>query len=167
MRTFAFVFALAVAGCVPPQPMFNVVLSFVDDIGKPMPGVPLEIAGKARQSDPDGRVRLTVRGDEGTKLSAKVMAPKGWKLSAPFDGVVLRYMIDLAGHRDRTLPIESTVKLEPVVRRYAVLVDAGVAGLPVEVFGQQRTITNSRGGSYRVSATRRPTQHTVPGRRSE
>jgi hypothetical protein len=58
---------------------------------------------------------------------------------------VLRYMIDLAGHRDRTLPIESTIKLEPVVRRYAVLVDAGVAGLPVEVFGQPRTITNSRG----------------------
>jgi hypothetical protein len=135
----------AAAGCVQPQPMFNVVLTFVDDVGKPMAGVPLEIAGKARQTDPDGRVRLTVRGDEGTKLGARVAPPKGWKLTSPFDGVVLRYMIDLAGHRDRTLPIESTVKLEPIVRHYAVLVDAGVAGLPVEVFGQPRTVTNGRG----------------------
>jgi len=141
----AMLLALGLAGCAQPQPMFNVVLTFVDDVGKPMANVPLQISGKARQSDPDGRVRLTVRGDEGTKLAANVSPPKGWKLTTPFDGVVLRYMIDLAGHRDRTLPIESTVKLEPIVRHYAVLVDAGVAGLPVEVFGQPRTVTNNRG----------------------
>ncbi len=149
MRPFAILTAtLAIAlagGCAKPQPMFNVVINAIDDTGKALSDVPLEIDGKAHKSDLEGRVRLTVRGDEGTKLSIRVTPPKGWKLTSPFDGVVLRYMIDLAGHRDRTLPIESTVHLEPIVRRYAVLVDAGVAGLPVETFGQQRAMTNSRG----------------------
>lgn len=144
MRRWIVALAL-VAGCARPQPMFNVILTVVDDVGKPLADVPLEIQGHPRKSDPDGRVRLTVRGEEGTKLPVKVTPPKGWKLSQPFDGVVLRFMIDLAGHRDRTLPIESTIRMEPIVRRYAVLVDSGVAGLPVQAFGQQRAVTNSRG----------------------
>lgn len=137
--------ALATGGCAKPQPMFNVIINTVDDTGKALAGVALDVDGRPHKSDLDGRVRLMVHGDEGTKLTVKVTPAKGWKLTAPFDGVVLLYMIDLAGHRDRTLPIESTVHLEPIVRRYAVLVDAGVAGLPVETFGQQRTMTNSRG----------------------
>jgi len=145
MRPFVLALVLAAIGCAKPQPLFNVVINVIDDTGKSLSGVPLEIEGKPHKSDLDGRVRLTVHGDEGTKLAVKVTPQKGWKLTSPFDGVVLCYMIDLAGHRDRTLPIESTVHLEPIVRKYAVLVDAGVAGLPVETFGQQRAMTNSRG----------------------
>ena len=145
MRALAFTLVLAAIGCAKPQPLFNVVINVIDDTGKGLSGVPVDIDGRPHKSDLDGHVRLTVHGDEGAKLTVKVTPQKGWKLTAPFDGVVLRYMIDLAGHRDRTLPIESTVHLEPIVRKYAVLVDAGVAGLPVETFGQQRAMTNSRG----------------------
>lgn len=145
MRPLVLALVLAAIGCARPKPLFNVVINVIDDTGKSLSGVPMEIDGRPHKSDLDGRVRLTVNGDEGTKLAVKVTPQKGWKMTSPFDGVVLRYMIDLAGHRDRTLPIESTVHLEPIVRKYAVLVDAGVAGLPVETFGQQRAMTNSRG----------------------
>jgi hypothetical protein len=45
----------------------------------------------------------------------------------------------------RELPIEHILRFGALRRRYAVLVDVGEPNLPVEVFGAQKAVTNSRG----------------------
>ena len=58
---------------------------------------------------------------------------------------MLRRLGDIEGGGGHPLPIEHVVKFAPLQRQYAVLVRAGIAGLPVETFGTQQAVTNDKG----------------------
>ena len=144
--TRALAFALVLAGCNTEPTRFPVVITALSDDGKPMGDVPITLGkAPAGKTDADGHLRIRVAGSEGMKVAVSAAAPKGYKLTNLLSPLVLRRLTDLESGAERLLPVEYTIKLSPLVREYAVLVRAGVPGLPVETFGTQQAITNSKG----------------------
>jgi hypothetical protein len=138
--------ALSLAACDTEPARFPVVITAMTDDGKPFPNLPV-ILGKAPagSTDAEGHLRVRVNGKEGMKVAVTVTAPKGYKIVSLSNALVLRRLTDIEGGSEKLLPVEHTVKLAPLERQYAVLVRAGVAGLPVETFGTRQAVTNSKG----------------------
>ncbi|HZS40539.1 MAG TPA: hypothetical protein VFF06_27090 [Polyangia bacterium] len=142
----AFALAFALAGCDTGPAKFPVVITAMTDDGKPFPNLPVTLGRAAAGStDADGHLRVHVTGSEGMKVAVSVAAPKGFKVVSLSDSLVLRRLTDIEGGSEKLLPVEHTVKLAPLERQYAVLVRAGVAGLPIETFGTRQAVTNSKG----------------------
>jgi hypothetical protein len=133
-------------GCTETEGRFPVVVSTVTDDGQPFPDVIVTL-GKAvaGKTGADGKLSVNVRGKEGMKVAVTTDIPKGYKLTSPASGVVLRRLSDIEGGKGRMLPVEHVVKFSPLQRQYAVLVRVGVAGLDVETFGTRQAVTNSLG----------------------
>jgi hypothetical protein len=138
--------ALCLAACNTEPARFPVVITAVTDDGKPVPNLPVTLGkASAGSTDADGHLRVHVSGKEGMKVAVSVQVPKGFKLASLSNALVLRRLTDIEGGSEKLLPIEHTIKLAPLERQYAVLVRAGVAGLPIETFGTQQAVTNSKG----------------------
>lgn len=142
-----FVAALMHAGCVtaPPKP-FTVEVRALTDEDQPLDGVLVALDGKTvGTTDENGRLRLLRHEQEGTSLSVAVAVPRGYRLVDEMAPLVLRRLSRVSDGVAHELPIESVVRLSPLQRQYAVLVDVGVPDLAVEAFGARRAVTNSHG----------------------
>jgi hypothetical protein len=138
--------ALALAACSQEPARFPVLITAVTDDGKPVADLPVTLGkAPAGKTDADGHLRVRVAGTEGMKVTVTVAVPHGYKLASQSNALVLRRLTDIEGGSERLLPVEHTVKLAPLERQYAVLVRVGVAGLPIETFGTQQAVTNSKG----------------------
>jgi hypothetical protein len=136
----------ALGACSSEPTRFPVVITAVSDDGRPMPDVPITLGkAPAGKTDAEGHLRIRVAGSEGMKVAVMPAIPKGYKLASAASPLVLRRLTDIEGGAEHLLPVEYTIKLAPLVREYAILVRAGVPGLPVETFGTQQATTNSRG----------------------
>jgi hypothetical protein len=135
---------LALAGgCAPAETRFPIVITVTSDDGKPLPGVAVTVGQSPPAStDADGKVRQIVPGQEGTKVPVAVALPRGYRLPGPPSALVLRRLNDVEHGRGHLLPVEETVQLAPLQRRYAVLVRVGVAGLPVVSVGTRLAVTH-------------------------
>jgi hypothetical protein len=138
--------ALAVAGCVEEDSRFPVVVSVTTDDGKPLAGLAVTVGNVAAgKTGSDGKLSLHVVGKEGARVPVAVATPAGYRPATPASAVVLRRLNDIDNGGRRQLPVEHALQFAPLQRRYAVLVRAGVAGLPVAVFGSQKAVTNDKG----------------------
>jgi hypothetical protein len=146
MRAVALLLlAVAAAGCAEEPDKFPVVVTVVSDDDKPFVGVPVRFGQSlAGNTDVDGKLRVRVNGKEGQKVVVSIDVPKGYRM-AKESAFVLRHLVDLESGGKRPLPIEHTIRLSPLEREYAILVRAGVPGLSVETFGQQKAVTNDKG----------------------
>jgi hypothetical protein len=146
MRALLLALALC-AGCNEEATRFPVVVSAITDDGKPIADLAITLGNRpAGKTDADGKLKVRVQGKEGQKIAVGVTPPKGYKLaSTAASTLVLRRLVDIEGGSGHALPIEHIVRLSPLERQYAVLVRVGVPGLPVETFGTQQAVTNSKG----------------------
>ena len=138
--------ALAAFGCTEEEGKFPVVVTTETDDGQPLPDLPVTI-GKtpAGKTDASGKLKMRVVGKEGARVLVTVATPKGYRPVAGSSAIVLRRLGDIDGTGGRPLPVEHTVKFSPLQRQYAILVRAGVGGIPIETFGTQQAITNDKG----------------------
>ncbi len=140
------VLLLALAGCSEEASKFPVVITAVSDDGSPIADLPIVIGKQpAGSTDENGKLRVRVTGKEGQKILVETTPPEGYKLVSSQMVMVLRRLSDIESGAGRLLPVEYTVKLSPLQRRYAVLVRTGVPGLAIETFGTQQAVTNSKG----------------------
>lgn len=135
---------LLAAGCAEPAQRYPVVIMVQTDDGQPLENVLVyfksTLAGK---TDAEGKLLRNILGKEGEEVPVTAEVPKGYRVAeGTHKAVVLRRLLDIDG---RVRPLQHTVKLAPLERRYVVLVRAGVVGLPVEAFGAEKTVTNERG----------------------
>jgi hypothetical protein len=148
MKTLAAALLLSAlaAGCAEEEGKFPVVVTTETDDGQPLPDLPVTI-GKtpAGKTDATGKLKMRVVGKEGARVAVTVATPKGYRPASTSSAVVLRRLGDIEGGGGRPLPIEHVVKFAPLQRQYAVLVRAGMAGIPVETFGTQQAVTNDKG----------------------
>lgn len=138
---------LLCTACTEEESRFPVVITAVTDDGKPLADLAVSLGrAPAGRTDATGHLRRRVVGKEGQKVTVSVTVPKGYKLAPnQASSLVLRRLTDIGNGAGRPLPIEHVVTLSPLVRSYAVLVRAGVPGLPIQTFGTQQAITNSKG----------------------
>jgi hypothetical protein len=143
--------ALAIAplfavGCAEEEGRFPVVITTETDDGQPLPDLPVTV-GKtpAGRTDATGKLKIRVVGKEGARIAIAVATPKGYRAASTANAIVLRRLGDIEGGGGHPLPIEHVVKFAPLQRQYAVLVRAGVAGIPVETFGTKQAVTNDKG----------------------
>jgi hypothetical protein len=137
--------AAAVLGCAEPDAPFPIVLTAVSDDGTPLPNLAVTVGGTPGKTGADGKLQLRIVGKEGARIAIAVTTPAGFRPLTAVEPLVLRRLTELDGARKRPLPVEHTLRLSPLTRRYAVLVRAGVPGLPVEIFGTRRGVTNDKG----------------------
>jgi len=138
--------ALSAFGCAEEEGKFPVVVTTETDDGLPLPDVPVTIGRTpAGKTDATGKLKMRVVGKEGTRVLVTVVTPKGYRPVGTSNAIVLRRLGDIDSSGGRPLPIEHVVKFAPLQRQYAVLVRAGVGGIPVETFGTQQAITNDKG----------------------
>jgi hypothetical protein len=137
---------LLAGGCAEEEGRFPVVVTTETDDGQPLPDLPV-IVGKtpAGRTDATGKLKMRVVGKEGARIAISVATPKGYRAASTANGVVLRRLGDIEGTGGRALPIEHVVKFAPLQRQYAILVRAGMPGIPVETFGTQQAVTNAKG----------------------
>lgn len=147
MRWLALVALLPlVAACAEEEGRFPVVVTTETDDGQPLADLPVTVGRTpAGKTDASGKLKMRVVGKEGARVAVTVATPKGYRAVSTTNGVVLRRLTDIEGGSGRPLPIEHVVKFAPLQRQYAVLVRAGVAGIPVETFGTQQAVTNDKG----------------------
>lgn len=141
------VFALVlVGGCSEQEGRFPVIVSTETDDGQPLPDLPVTV-GKtpAGRTDANGKLKMRVVGKEGARVAITVETPKGYRAASGSGAVILRRLGGIDGTSGHPLPIEHVVKFSPLQRQYAVLVRAGVPGIPVETFGTKQAVTNGRG----------------------
>ena len=145
MRALAVLLLLA-GGCAEEEGRFPVVVVTVTDDGQPLPDLPV-IVGKtpAGKTDAEGKLKLRVRGREGSRIGVTVATPPGYRPASTASGIVLRRLTDIEGGGSRPLPIEHVVKFAPLQRQYAVMVRTDAPGLAVETFGTKQAVTNDRG----------------------
>lgn len=138
--------ALLLPACAEQEGRFPVVVTTETDDGQPLPEL-LVTVGKtpAGKTDAGGKLRMRVVGKEGARVAITVATPKGYRAASTANAVVLRRLADIEGGSGRPLPIEHVVKFTPLQRQYAVLVRAGLPGIPVETFGTQQAVTNAKG----------------------
>lgn len=143
----AALLTLALAGCQPPPPRpFDVEVRAVTDENEPLPGAVVSIGGRAvGTTDGNGVVLLHRRDGEGARLAVTVEPPRGYKALEEPRPLVLHRIARLVGGVAREVPVEHVVRFGAQQRQYAVLVDVGQPALPVEAFGAQQAVTNSRG----------------------
>jgi hypothetical protein len=147
MKTLALVLlALAAIGCTEEESRFPVVVTTETDDGQPLGDLPVTV-GKtlAGRTDASGRLKMRVVGKEGARIAISVPTPKGYRAVSSTSAVVLRRLGDIEGGGGHPLPIEHVVKFSPLQRQYAVLVRAGIPGIPIETFGTQQAVTNDKG----------------------
>ena len=135
-----------VGGCTEEEGRFPVIVSTETDDGQPLPDLPVTV-GKtpAGRTDANGKLKMRVVGKEGARVTVSVETPKGYRAASTSDAVVLRRLGGIDGTSGHPLPIEHVVKFSPLQRQYAVLVRAGIPGIPVETFGTQQAVTNGKG----------------------
>lgn len=135
-----------VGGCTEEEGRFPVIVSTETDDGQPLPDLPVTV-GKtpAGRTDANGKLKMRVVGKEGARVAITVDTPKGYRAASTANAVVLRRLGGIDGTSGHPLPIEHIVKFSPLQRQYAVLVRAGVAGIPIETFGTQQAVTNGKG----------------------
>lgn len=137
--------AALAAGCSDDNGRFPVVITTVTDDGEALAGLPVSVGRSAAgKTDAEGKLRIRVVGKEGARVVINVATPKGYRLLGTSHAVILRRLTNVEGG-GRPLPIEHVVRFAPLQRQYAVLVRAGVAGLPVEAFGTRQAVTNDKG----------------------
>jgi hypothetical protein len=138
--------ALLATGCSEEQGRFPIVVVTQTDDGKPLPGLPVTVGrAAAGKTDAEGKLRVRVPGKEGARIPITVATPQGYRAAAANGAVVLRRLADIEGAGGHELPVEHVVRFTPLTRAYAVLVRAGVPGLPVEIFGSKKALTNDKG----------------------
>lgn len=150
MRAIVVALLVVAGGCAEQPDKFPVVVTVVSDDDKPFVGVPIRFGPNlAGNTDTDGKLKVRVNGKEGQKVVVSIDVPKGFRMpasaTAKESAFVLRHLVDLDSGGKRPLPIEHTIRLSPLEREYAILIRAGVPGLSVETFGQQKAITNDKG----------------------
>lgn len=147
-RLALLLLAVVATGCAQEPDKFPVVVSIVSDDDKPFVGVPVRFGQSlAGNTDGEGKLRVRVNGKEGQKVVVSIDVPKGFRLppTTKENAFVLRHLVDLDSGGKRPLPIEHTIRLQPLEREYAILIRTGVPGLTVETFGQQKAVTNDKG----------------------
>jgi hypothetical protein len=150
MRTHLYkiaLFGLVLAGCAQPPPRpFDVEVRALNDEGEPLRGVGVKINGKeAGVTDGSGVLILRRHEAEGEHLSVTADPPRGYRLAGELRPLVLRRIARMVSGAMRELPTEYVIRFGALRRKYAVLVDVGEPDLPVEVFGAEQAVTNSRG----------------------
>jgi hypothetical protein len=145
MKWLALVALLAAAGCTEEESRFPVDVSTMTDDGQPLADLPVTV-GKtpAGRTDASGHLKMRVVGREGARVAITIPTPKGYRATSSANAVILRRLGGIEGN-GHPLPIEHVVKFSPLQRQYAVLVRAGISGIPIETFGTQQAITNDKG----------------------
>jgi hypothetical protein len=134
------------SGCTEEEARFPVVVTTQTDDGQPLGDLPVFV-GKtpAGKTDATGKLAMRVVGKEGARVVITVPVPKGYRAASTASAVILRRLNDIGGTSGRPLPIEHVVKFTPLQRQYAVMVRAGIAGIPIETFGTKQAVTNDKG----------------------
>jgi hypothetical protein len=144
-RLLTLAIALQLAACQKPK-AFPVVVSALTDDGQPLRGVPITIGQSfVGMTDDTGQLRTRLEGQEGAHVAVEAEVPSGYKRVPSNQALVLRRMTRSEGGMKHMLPVEFTLRFAPLKRRYLVLVHSDVASVPVEAFGIERAVTNSRG----------------------
>ncbi|MGZ3442348.1 MAG: hypothetical protein ACXVDD_22665, partial [Polyangia bacterium] len=134
------------AGCAEEEGRFPVVVTTLTDDGQPLADLPVTVGrALAGRTDANGTLKMRVVGKEGARVAISVATPKGYRAASTVGAVVLRRLADIESGSGHPLPIEHVVRFAPLQRQYAVLVRAGIAGLPVETFGTKQAVTNDKG----------------------
>ncbi len=150
MRWLAVAVVLAAGalalGCAQQEGRFPVIVTTETDDGQPLPDLPVTVGRTpAGRTDATGKLRMRVVGREGARVAITIATPKGYRPASTSRAVILRRLTDIEAGSGHPLPIEHIVKFAPLQRQYAVLVRAGIAGIPVETFGTQKAVTNGKG----------------------
>jgi hypothetical protein len=145
MRSLLVAFFALAIGCERQEPPFELAVRVVDADGAAVANVPILVGQTLLgRTDRTGTLDRMLSLKEGTTLALTLSAPAAYKPVDPVP-VVLRRIQGLGGAG--SLPIEQVVRLEPRETSHAVLVRAGVAGLPVLAFGEQRAVTDEHGAA--------------------
>ena len=136
--------ALAV-GCAPEEPeRFDVRVTATSDEGQPLDGVAVKVDDTlVGTTDAGGRLVMALPGPEGRRVNVAVEAPAGYRGGVQSRSIVLDRLVRRAG--GTRAPLEVETQFAPAQRSYVLLVDVGVPGLPVEIFGVKKSTTNSEG----------------------
>ncbi|HEY2748146.1 MAG TPA: hypothetical protein VGL86_26160 [Polyangia bacterium] len=146
MRWLPLVALVLAAACSEEASRFPVVVTTETDDGQPLADLPVTVGRTpAGRTDASGRLKMRVVGKEGARIAITVPTPKGYRAASTADAVILRRLGNIEGGGGHPLPIEHVVKFAPLQRQYAVLVRAGLPGIPVETFGTQQAVTNDKG----------------------
>lgn len=132
------------AGCTPDAvERFDVHVTALSDEGLPLEGLPVKIDDRlVARTDADGVVDLSLPGPEGRRVTLAVDPPSGFRGATETRSFVLERLVRADGGRAR---IEVATRFAPLSRNYVLLVDVGEPGLPVEIFGVRKGMTNSEG----------------------
>lgn len=141
----ALLLALVAVGCTPDEPeRFDVRVTATSDEGQPLDGVAVEVDDVViGQTDAAGHLAMALPGPEGRRVNVAVQAPRGYRGGVQSRSIVLDRLVRRAdGTR---APLEVETQFAPSQRSYVLLVDVGMPGLPVEIFGVKQATTNSEG----------------------
>ena len=143
--TSALLAAVAASGCAPEEPeRFDVRVTATSDEGQPLEGIPVKVDDTViGLTDAAGHLVMALPGPEGRRVNVAVDTPAGYRGVAQSRSIVLDRLVSRAdGTR---APLEVETQFAPSQRSYVLLVDVGVAGLPVQIFGVDKARTNSEG----------------------
>jgi hypothetical protein len=142
----AFVLAAVVAvGCAPEEPeRFDVRVTASSDEGQPLEGVAVKVDDVVIGiTDAAGHLGMALPGPEGRRVTVAVETPPGYRGGEQTRSIVLDRLVRRAD--ETRAPLEVETQFAPSQRSYVLLVDVGMAGLPVEIFGVKKATTNSEG----------------------
>jgi hypothetical protein len=143
-RALVLAAAVFLAGCAAEDAeRFDVHVTALSDEGLPLDGLAVKIDDRlVGRTDAEGVVDLSLPGPEGRRVNVAVDPPSGFRGATETRSVVLERLLRADGARAR---IEVATRFAPLARNYVLLVDVGEPALPVEIFGVQKSITNSEG----------------------
>ena len=137
----------ALAGCAADEvERFDVRVTVASDEGQLLEAVPVRVDDvPVGQTDANGQLLVALPGPEGRRVTVAVQAPPGFRGGLATRSLVLDRLLRRAdGTR---APLEVATEFAPLQRSYVLLVDVGQPGLPVQIFGEDKAITNSEGAA--------------------
>jgi len=130
-----------------PQPEhFTLVVSASSDEGQPLADTAVRADGEIiGRTDGHGRLVTAVSGVRGRRVRVSVDTPPGYRPLVDGRLIALEPLRAVHAKPSGEGALELNARFAPRVRRAALLVDVGRAGLPVQVFGAERAVTNEAG----------------------
>jgi len=135
---------LLLMGCrAEPPERFWVSVSAITDEGDALGGLAVKVDGiSAARTDANGSALLEVPGPRGRRVRVSVETPQGHRALSDGRLLVLERLKRTGGGDE---PLQLQARFAPRTRKAVVIVDVGRPGLPVQIFGQERALTDANG----------------------
>jgi len=138
------------AACDKPQNRvspYPVLVRAVDDVGKPLPGVALLVAGRELgATEASGEKLLTMQGTEGQRIDFSAGCPSGYDGPRERPTLLLKRVqsLEMPGIQ----PIELNLTCDAKEHVSLVAIRTGRAGIPIRLRGQQVAQTSESGTAH-------------------